>query len=64
MAKSNDESNATHALVFMLVGLSSKYKQIVAYELTGASISAKHFVNIVLDIVKKAWNIGLKCNGI
>lgn len=48
----------------MLVGLSSKYKQIVAYEFTGNSTNAKCFRDIIFAIVKKAWNIGLRCNGL
>lgn len=64
LAKSSDEADATHAMVFMIVGLCSKYKQIVAYELTGDSVNAQKFLEIILSIVKKAWQIGLRCNGL
>lgn len=64
LAKSSTETEATHVLVFMLVGLSSKYKQIVAYELTGTSTSGSAFRDIIFNLVRKAWNIELKCNGL
>ncbi|KAG4068618.1 hypothetical protein HA402_001604, partial [Bradysia odoriphaga] len=64
LARSSTECDATHALVFMLVGLSSKYKQIIAYELTGDGTNAKCFLDKIFTIVKKAWIIGLKCNGL
>lgn len=64
LAKSSVETEATHGLVFVIAGLSSKYKQIVAYELTGNSVNGISFLDIVMTIVKKAWSIGLKCNGI
>lgn len=63
MAKSSEEVNATHALVFMLVGISSRYKQIVAYEFTGASTHGQLLHDRVMEIIKRAWDIGLKCNG-
>lgn len=51
LAKSSVETEATHALVFILVGLSSKYKQIVAYEFTGVSTNANCFLDIIMSIV-------------
>lgn len=47
----------------MLVGISSRYKQIVGFELTGASANAQLLLDKVMDIVQRAWDVGLKCNG-
>lgn len=48
----------------MIVGISSRYKQIVRYDLTGASTKADIFREIVLTIVQKCWDVGLKCNAL
>lgn len=63
LAKSMKEVNATHAFIYMLVGISSRYKQIVAYDFTGASINGQHFHDKVMAIVIKSEDVGLKCNG-
>lgn len=47
----------------MLVGLSSLYKQIVAYHFTGNSVSAVHLRAEIYEIVRKAWKIGFFCRG-
>lgn len=64
LAKSSKEVNATHALVFMVVGISSRYKQIVGYDFTGNSTNGQLLLGKVMAIVWKAWNVGLKVNGI
>lgn len=64
LSKSSRDENATHALIFMIVGISSKYKQIVRYDFTGNSIKADVFLDIVMSIVKRSWNVGLKCNAL
>lgn len=50
---------ATHCLVFMLCGISTKWKQSVAYELTGNSIDLEEMYNKIISIVQKAHHIGL-----
>lgn len=51
--------NADHALVFMLGGITSRWKQTVAYHFTSSSTDGSVFHNIVLDIIQRASNIGL-----
>lgn len=50
---------ATKALVVMLVGIAERWKQVVAYQLTKASIPAGHMKEFVLSIIEKAECIGL-----
>ena len=50
---------ATHGLVFMLGGLSSRWKQVVAYFLTGNKTDGSCFRSIILAIIEKAAAIGL-----
>jgi hypothetical protein len=56
-----DNSNelATHALAFMLAGVTKRWKQVVAYEFTGNSFSANEFHDKVASILKKCTEIGL-----
>lgn len=51
---------ATHALVIMLGGISSRWKQTVAYHFTGASCNAKEVKDVCFDIIKEAEKIGIK----
>lgn len=55
---------ATHALVFMLGGLTSNWKQAVGYHLTPNSVDGAVFNDIVSDLVKKAASIGLQVVGV
>ena len=55
---------ADHALVFMLSGITSRWKQTVAYYFTGSSVDGSVFKDIVLDIITKAEAIKLKVIGI
>jgi hypothetical protein len=50
---------ATKGLVFNLGGLSTRWKQIVAYHLTGNSIDPESLKAIVLDIINQCSKIGL-----
>lgn len=50
---------ATHALVFMLGGITSRWKQTVAYHYSGNSTDGRALKPIVLDILRKASEIGL-----
>lgn len=51
---------ATHGLIFMLVGIYSRWKQIVAYHFTGNSIPAGSLQSIVVEIIGRAEALGLK----
>ena len=51
--------SACKALVFMLRGITTKWKQVVQYEFTGESTSGKVVLNIINKIVEKAHDIGL-----
>ena len=44
---------ASHALVFMIRSLTSNWKQVVAYYLTGNSINGLHLWNIVCEIISQ-----------
>lgn len=54
------EELATHALVFMLVGIHVRWKQIVAYEFTGNSIPKNCLKSVLDQLICKAEGIGLK----
>jgi hypothetical protein len=45
---------ADHALVFMLGGISTRWKQVVAYYYTGSSTNGSVLKNIIFDIISKA----------
>lgn len=49
----------THGLVFMLAGIASRWKQVVAYYLTGNKVNGEKFKPIIETIIKKAEEIGL-----
>ena len=51
--------SATHALVFIVAGLSRRFKQTVAYHFTGASTKGDTLAGIVNDLVQKCNEIGL-----
>ena len=44
----------------MLGGISTRWKQIAAYYYTGSSTNGSVLKEIILDIINKAENIGLK----
>lgn len=50
---------ATHVLVFMLAGITSRWKQVVAYYFTSDSVNGAVFKNIIVDIFRKAEALGL-----
>lgn len=53
---------ATHGLIFMLVGVYSRWKQIVAYFFTGNSIPDGFLKSVIVDIINRAESLGLKVN--
>ncbi|XP_040071216.2 uncharacterized protein LOC115326004 [Ixodes scapularis] len=52
-AKEIPPPHATHALVFMLAGMASRWKQVVAYHFTGNSFDPKEVKDILFNIIKK-----------
>ncbi|XP_055617333.1 uncharacterized protein LOC129762814 [Toxorhynchites rutilus septentrionalis] len=51
---------ACKALVFMLVGIAARWKQVVAFEYTGNSIQKEFLKNAVLSAVSRAVGISLR----
>lgn len=60
--KSTNTINASKALVFMIGGISSRWKQTIAYYLTGNSINPSSFYEIVISLIEKCEAVGLKVN--
>lgn len=55
-----EEVEANRALVFMLGGLTTRWKQVVAYHFTGRSLEGTLLKDFVLEIVKLSFEAGLK----
>ncbi|KAL1467150.1 hypothetical protein MTO96_026278 [Rhipicephalus appendiculatus] len=53
------EEPANHALVFMLGGLNKRWKQVIAYELTGRTVDGCLLKNYVLELVQLCSQISL-----
>ncbi|XP_011883597.1 PREDICTED: uncharacterized protein LOC105570767 isoform X2 [Vollenhovia emeryi] len=60
----SSQQQATHALVFMLCGISSKWKQTIAYEFTANSFCSQEIVQIITAIIQKANDIGIKIKAV
>lgn len=45
----------TKAFVFMVCGISTRWKQIVGYFFTGKSINTAAFKEIVMSLIRKKW---------
>lgn len=58
-AKGAYNTEATHALVFMLAGVGSRWKQTVAYEFTGKSISAEELKEELFTVIRKSYEVGI-----
>jgi len=50
---------ATHALVFILRGLHTKWKQAIAYYLTHTTVSAKDVAELIAVCIQKLDGVGL-----
>jgi len=50
---------ATHCLVFMIAGITTRWKQTVAYYYTSNSTNGRVFAGILLDIIRRCHAIGL-----
>ncbi|XP_039314224.1 uncharacterized protein LOC120359693 [Solenopsis invicta] len=61
---SDTQKFASKALVFMLAGIASRWKQVVAYYFTDNSADGNNFNSIICDIIKKAENIGLQVQSV
>lgn len=55
--KSNSDQLATHALMFMLAGVTTRWKQIIAYDFTSNSFSADQLYSTIIEIIKRCHNI-------
>lgn len=51
---------ANHACVFMLGGLNSRWKQVVAYHFTGRSIDPQALKDVVFEIIQLAFECSLR----
>lgn len=61
-ANGSFENLATHALVFMIAGMSTRWKQIVAYHLTDNSFCPKIIKKFLFDLIYSCENLALKIN--
>lgn len=55
---------ANHGLVFMLGGISSRWKQTIAYYFTGKLINGDILHRIINNIILKAESIGIRVNSV
>jgi hypothetical protein len=55
-----NEGDATHVLVFMLGGISTRWKQTVSYYFTGDSVRGNVYEQIIVEIVKKTEALGME----
>ncbi|KAM7287684.1 uncharacterized protein ISCGN_031375 [Ixodes scapularis] len=58
------DGRATHAMVFMLGGMSSRWKQTVAYHLTGTSFCKLEMRNFIFTLIKECEFIGIRIDAI
>ena len=54
------EGNATHGMVFMVVGMTLRFKQTIAYHFTGDSTDGTVYGPIIIDLIKALTAIGLR----
>lgn len=52
----NEKGRATHVLVFMLVGISNRWKHIIGYHFTDNSFNSKTLKDIIFQIIDKTGN--------
>lgn len=51
---------ASHALVFMVCGLRTRWKQVIAYYFTGKSVNGEAYTKVFMEIIKKCEQSGIK----
>lgn len=59
-----EDAMATHGLVFMLAGVTTRWKQTVAYHFTSNSFCSATVKAVVIDIIKKCEDIGIKIDAV
>lgn len=60
----NHNGEADQALVFLIAGLASRWKQIVAFYFTNKKTCGKTYKPIIIEIIKKCEEIGLRIHSI
>lgn len=60
----NHSGTANHVMVFMLVGIRARWKQVIAYHFTGDTVDHGCLKTIVVDLIRKAENIGLRVHAL
>lgn len=60
----NAKEFATHALVIMLGGIGSRWKQVIAYYFTESSFEGSKLKEIICDIIDRVEKIGLYVHGV
>lgn len=58
------DAMATHALVFMLGGATTRWKQTIAYHLTGNSFSSAAVKAVVIEIIQECEKAGVRVDAI
>jgi hypothetical protein len=56
----SESEMANHGLVFMIGGITTRWKQVVAYHLSGSSVDGKVLRDIIIDILKATFEIGVR----
>ncbi|KAG0415019.1 hypothetical protein HPB47_007824 [Ixodes persulcatus] len=51
---------ASHALVYMVAGVSSRWKQVVCYQYTGSSFSGEDAASEVSTLIERCHSVGLQ----
>lgn len=59
VSKASLSTKACKGMVFVIGGVAYRWKQIVAYHFTGNSFDSNVVAGIVVDLLKKGFNIGL-----
>jgi hypothetical protein len=58
------EELATHGLVYMIAGVTTRWKQIVGYQLTGNSFDANYVKTDIIHLIYEAETMGLKVDAV
>ena len=60
----NSQGRANQALVFMIGGISSRWKQVIAYFYTNGKVNGEDLKNVILNIIGNIEIVGLRINSI
>ena len=58
--KSTPMDLATHCITFLVCGIKSRWKQVIAYEFTSNSFDANEVAEYIKRLLKLLFDIGLK----